>query len=49
MSPAIKKQMKRRAAMEPVVGHGTNKHRMGRNNLSHSEGDRVNAVLSAAG
>jgi transposase, IS5 family len=49
VSPAIKKQMKRRAAIEPVIGHVKNEHRMGRNFLAHSEGDRINAILAAAG
>jgi hypothetical protein len=34
VSPAIKKQMKRRAAIEPVIGHVKNEHRMGRNYTS---------------
>jgi IS5 family transposase len=49
VSPAIKKQMKRRAAIEPVIGHVKHEHRMGRNYLAHTEGDRINAVLAAAG
>ena len=49
VSPAIKKQMKRRAAIEPVIGHVKNEHRMGRNHLAHTQGDRINAVLAAAG
>lgn len=49
VSPAIKKQMKRRAAIEPVIGHVKNEHRMARNYLAHTKGDRINAVLAAAG
>lgn len=49
VSPAIKKQMKRRAAIEPVIGHVKNEHRMGRNYLAHSQGDRINAILATAG
>jgi transposase, IS5 family len=49
VSPAIKKQMKRRAAIEPVIGHVKNEHRMGRNFLAHTMGDRINAILAAAG
>jgi len=41
--------MKRRAAVEPVIGHTKAEHRMGRNYLKGREGDRVNAVLAAAG
>jgi IS5 family transposase len=40
---------KRRAAVEPVIGHIKAEHRMDRNYLKGREGDRVNAVLAAAG
>jgi transposase, IS5 family len=49
VSPAVKKMMKRRAAIEPVIGHIKNEHRMGRNHLAHGVGDRINAVLAATG
>ncbi len=41
--------MKRRAAVEPVIGHIKAEHRMDRNYLKGREGDRINAVLAAAG
>jgi transposase, IS5 family len=41
--------MRRRAAVEPVIGHLKAEHRMGRNYLKGPEGDRINAVLAAAG
>jgi IS5 family transposase len=41
--------MKRRAAVEPVIGHVKAEHRMERNYLKGREGDRINAVLAAAG
>jgi IS5 family transposase len=41
--------MKRRAAIEPVIGHLKAEHRMGRNHLKGREGDRINAVLAAVG
>jgi len=41
--------MKRRAAVEPVIGHLKAEHRMGRNHLAHTTGDAINAVLAAAG
>lgn len=41
--------MKRRAAIEPGIGHLKREHRMDRNRLKGKEGDYVNAVLSAAG
>jgi transposase, IS5 family len=49
MTPAIKREMKRRAAIEPVIGHIKNEHRMGRNYLAGTQGDAINAVLAAAG
>jgi transposase, IS5 family len=45
----IRREMKRRAAVEPVIGHLKAEHRMGRNHLKGREGDRINAVLAAAG
>ena len=40
--------MRRRAAVEPVIGHMKAEHRMGRNYLKGRDGDRCNAVLAAA-
>jgi hypothetical protein len=40
--------MKRRTAIEPVIGHIKNEHRMGRNYLAGTKGDAINAVLAAA-
>ena len=45
----IRSEMKRRAAVEPVIGHTKAEHRMGRNYLKGRAGDRSNAVLAAAG
>jgi IS5 family transposase len=41
--------MRRRAAVEPVIGHLKEEHRMGRNYLAHRKGDLNNAVLAAVG
>lgn len=41
--------MKRRAAIEPGIGHLKQEHRMDRNRLKGVAGDRINALLSAAG
>lgn len=41
--------MKRRAAIEPGIGHLKHGHRMDRNRLKGYEGDRLNAIFSAAG
>jgi transposase, IS5 family len=49
VTPAIKREMKRRAAVEPVIGHLKEDHRMERNYLAHRRGDLNNAVLAAAG
>jgi transposase, IS5 family len=49
VTAAIRREMKRRAAVEPVIGHLKAEHRMGRNHLKGREGDRINAVLAAAG
>jgi IS5 family transposase len=49
VTPAIKREMKRRAAVEPVIGHIKTEHRMDRNYLAHTAGDAINAVLAAAG
>jgi IS5 family transposase len=49
MTPAIKRQLRRRSAVEPVIGHLKAEHRMGRNYLWHRHGDAANAILAAAG
>ena len=45
----IKRELKRRSAVEPVIGHLKSDHRMDRNLLIGSEGDAANAVLAAIG
>jgi IS5 family transposase len=45
----IKREMRRRSAVEPVIGHLKEEHRMGRNYLAHRQGDFNNAVLAAVG
>jgi transposase, IS5 family len=49
LTAVIKRAFRRRAAVEPVIGHLKAEHRMGRNYLAHSAGDAINAVLAAAG
>jgi IS5 family transposase len=49
MTPVIKREMRRCAVVEPVIGHIKNEHRMDRNYLAHAQGDAVNAILAAAG
>ena len=49
MTEQIKRQMRRRSAVEPVIGHLKAEHRMGRNYLAGRAADAANAVLAAAG
>ncbi len=49
VTKTIRREMKRRAAVEPVIGHLKAEHRMERNYLKGRAGDRANAVLAAAG
>ena len=49
VTAAIRREMRRRAAVEPTIGHVKLEHRMERNYLKGREGDRINAVLAAAG
>jgi transposase, IS5 family len=49
VTPQIKREMRRRSAVEPVIGHLKDDHRMGRNYLAHRAGDAANAVLAAVG
>ena len=49
VTPQIKREMRRRSAIEPVIGHMKEEHRMGRNYLAYREGDANNAILAAAG
>jgi len=49
VTKAIRREMRRRAAVEPVIGHLKDNHRMRRNHLKGRQGDRINAVLAATG
>lgn len=49
VTSAIKRDLKRRSAIEPVIGHLKNEHRMDRNHLAGTQGDAINAVLAAIG
>jgi IS5 family transposase len=49
VTKTIRREMKRRAAVEPAIGHLKAEHRLGRNYLKGRDGDRINAVLAAAG
>lgn len=43
------KQLRRRQAIEPIIGHLKQDHRMDRCHLKGAEGDAIHAVLCAAG
>jgi IS5 family transposase len=45
----LRKRKKRRAAIEPKIGHLKSDHRMGRNFLRGQSGDRINALLAGIG
>ena len=49
ISRTLRKWLKRRAAIEPIIGHLKSDHRMNRNHYQGQSGDAVNALLSAAG
>src|SRR3984957_660268 len=49
VTETIKRQLRRRPAVEPVIGHAKAEHRMGRNYLAGTQGDAANAILAAAG
>jgi IS5 family transposase len=49
VTPKIKRELRRRSAVEPVIGHLKAEHRMGRNFLWFRHGDAANAVLAAVG
>jgi IS5 family transposase len=46
---AIRRMLRRRAAIEPTIGHLKADNRMNRNYLTGQVGDKINAVLAAAG
>lgn len=48
-SPTIRREMRRRAGVEPVIGHLKDDGHLERNHLGGPEGDAINAILTAAG
>jgi transposase, IS5 family len=48
ITPSIHKRLKRRNAIEPVIGHMKSDGRLARNFLKGSHGDAINALLCAA-
>jgi IS5 family transposase len=49
LTPTIKRELRRRSAIEPMIGHMKADGRLGRNHLLGSAGDAMNALLVAAG
>ena len=49
VTAVIRRELRRRAAVEPVIGHLKAEHRMGRNYLAGRAGDAANAILAAVG
>lgn len=45
---SVRRWMKRRAAIEPTIGHLKSDHRLDRNYLKGNAGDEVNVILAAA-
>ena len=45
----IRRELRRRSAIEPVIGHCKTDGHLGRNFLKGRAGDRINAVMSAVG
>ena len=48
-SPTIKRELRRRSAVEPVIGHLKSDGLLERNHLAGQHGDAINLILAAAG
>jgi transposase, IS5 family len=48
-SPTIRRELRRRNAIEPIIGHAKSDGLLERNHLAGATGDAVNAILVAAG
>ena len=49
LTPTTKRELKRRNAVEPVIGHMESDGLLDRNHLNGAHGDAINAILAAAG
>ena len=49
LTRTLKALLRRRSAIEPVIGHLKGEHKMERNHLLGREGDRINALLTGCG
>jgi IS5 family transposase len=48
-TPTIKRELRRRSAIEPIIGHAKSDGLLERNHLAGARGDAINAVLVGAG
>jgi transposase, IS5 family len=49
LTRTLKSMLRRRSAIEPVIGHLKQEHGLERNHLLGQEGDRINALLTGCG
>lgn len=49
LGSGLKRWMKRRNAIEPIIGHNKQEGRLDRNYLKGTEGDKINAILCGCG
>jgi transposase, IS5 family len=49
ITPTMRRERRRRSAIEPVIGHMKSDGHLGRNFLLGTDGDAINLVLAAAG
>ena len=49
LTRTLKALLRRRSAIEPVIGHLKGEHKLERNHLLGREGDRINALLTGCG
>jgi len=49
LSRSLRKWLRRRCAIEPIIGHMKSDNRMDRNYLKGKEGDKINALLCGCG
>ena len=49
ITPTIRKELRRRSAVEPVIGHMKEDGKLGRNYLRDCLGDKINALLCGGG
>jgi IS5 family transposase len=49
ITPTIRRERRRRSAIEPVIGHMKSDGHLGRNFLRKTEGDAANVILAGAG